>query len=380
MNRFLVFMSATLLSFTFVLHSGGTDGKGGHYDNSTGDYHYHHGYEAHDHYDMNGDGVADCPYKFNDKSSNNKNYNTYGNSSGETYVDNTRTRSEKIALIVTVTFGVALLVASVYIIVESRKYLNCISDWQLGSIMQKIDIISESTSPRSAMDVVHINYFEIDETTRKAKEIKELFNRTESECRNKTSEIESRIEKAEMICGCCFCLALTIVLFLLVVRSFVLIFIASAIVSIILCSIAMNLISSRLLKKYYKFQNSLTKYTETTTNKLYSKLLNKVNDINSFVGIPNNIIFDGANPIDTSSEDTYRPYGRFTCYITSYRGKCFHEKHGCGGAEISINISVAAKNFRPCSKCCSENYSKEWPPKWYEYYFKLNKIINEKRQ
>lgn len=38
------------------LHSGKTDGNGGHYDHSTGEYHYHHGYPAHQH----PNGV--CPY------------------------------------------------------------------------------------------------------------------------------------------------------------------------------------------------------------------------------------------------------------------------------------------------------------------------------
>ena len=44
-------------------HSGKTDGKGGHTDHSTGEYHYHHGYKAHQHYDIDGDGEADCPYE-----------------------------------------------------------------------------------------------------------------------------------------------------------------------------------------------------------------------------------------------------------------------------------------------------------------------------
>lgn len=48
-------------------HSGRTDGSGGHRNHSTGEYHYHHGYSAHDHYDMDGDGVKDCPYDFDDK-------------------------------------------------------------------------------------------------------------------------------------------------------------------------------------------------------------------------------------------------------------------------------------------------------------------------
>lgn len=41
-------------------HSGRTDSKGGHYDRSTGEYHYHHGYKAHQH----DNGV--CPYDYKD--------------------------------------------------------------------------------------------------------------------------------------------------------------------------------------------------------------------------------------------------------------------------------------------------------------------------
>ena len=48
-------------------HSGDTDSNGGHYDHSSGEYHYHHGYPAHQHYDINGDGIKDCPYLYNDE-------------------------------------------------------------------------------------------------------------------------------------------------------------------------------------------------------------------------------------------------------------------------------------------------------------------------
>lgn len=48
-------------------HPGKTDGSGGHTDHNTGEYHYHHGYPEHDHYDMDGDGSIDCPYDFQDK-------------------------------------------------------------------------------------------------------------------------------------------------------------------------------------------------------------------------------------------------------------------------------------------------------------------------
>lgn len=55
------------LSFVVFAHPGKTDSSGGHFDSSTGDYHYHHGYPAHQHYDKDGDGIADCMYSFDDQ-------------------------------------------------------------------------------------------------------------------------------------------------------------------------------------------------------------------------------------------------------------------------------------------------------------------------
>lgn len=51
-------------------HPGKTDSNGGHFDRSTGEYHYHHGYPAHQH--ENGT----CPYDFdnNEKSTESHNY------------------------------------------------------------------------------------------------------------------------------------------------------------------------------------------------------------------------------------------------------------------------------------------------------------------
>ena len=62
MRRFVPFFLLLLLIPALALaHPGKTDSKGGHYDRSTGEYHYHHGYPAHDHEN----GV--CPYDFKDK-------------------------------------------------------------------------------------------------------------------------------------------------------------------------------------------------------------------------------------------------------------------------------------------------------------------------
>lgn len=46
-----------LVTNTVLSHSGKTDSSGGHYNSSTGEYHYHHGYSAHQH----PGGV--CPYQ-----------------------------------------------------------------------------------------------------------------------------------------------------------------------------------------------------------------------------------------------------------------------------------------------------------------------------
>lgn len=61
MNRILLRSAAVLVSLTF-LHSGSTDDITGHYDQYTGEYHYHHGYPAHDHSETNADGTINCPY------------------------------------------------------------------------------------------------------------------------------------------------------------------------------------------------------------------------------------------------------------------------------------------------------------------------------
>lgn len=58
---FSALVVALLLPSPALAHGGATDSNGGHMDHSTGEYHYHHGYEAHQHTD----GV--CPYDFDDQ-------------------------------------------------------------------------------------------------------------------------------------------------------------------------------------------------------------------------------------------------------------------------------------------------------------------------
>ena len=71
-----VLMILLVIPVVASAHSGRTDSNGGHTDSSTGEYHYHHGYSAHDHYDMDGDGKVDCPYEFRDKTNHSSNNNS----------------------------------------------------------------------------------------------------------------------------------------------------------------------------------------------------------------------------------------------------------------------------------------------------------------
>ena len=69
---FLLLFCMLLSTIVASAHSGGTDSSGGHTNHSTGEYHYHHGYPAHQH----PNGI--CPYK----QSNTENYGNGSTGSG----------------------------------------------------------------------------------------------------------------------------------------------------------------------------------------------------------------------------------------------------------------------------------------------------------
>lgn len=75
----------TTLSIGVHGHGGKTDGSGGHYDRSTGEYHFHHGYSAHQH--TNGE----CPYDFDDRTD----HSSGSHSSEKTQTNNQKTNKPK---------------------------------------------------------------------------------------------------------------------------------------------------------------------------------------------------------------------------------------------------------------------------------------------
>lgn len=83
----LVFLLIPSLTFA---HAGKTDEFGGHYDYDTGEYHYHHGYPAHQHTD----GI--CPYDFDDKTNHDSFSGSSSSSSGNRSEYFTETTTERI--------------------------------------------------------------------------------------------------------------------------------------------------------------------------------------------------------------------------------------------------------------------------------------------
>lgn len=106
-------------SLSVFAHSGGTDSKGGHYDHSTGEYHYHHGYSAHQH----PNGI--CPYT--SQTSKNKKNNSKENN----------------FVVDIIGIGFAGLFISVITISSIRSYLTSKNNSRKKIISDVIDHYSE---------------------------------------------------------------------------------------------------------------------------------------------------------------------------------------------------------------------------------------------
>lgn len=93
MKKILLFLLVLIilalsLSAPVFAHPGKTDANGGHYDHETGEYHYHHGYPAHQHYG------GSCPYDFDDQTGINSRPST-GSSSQSSSSSSSSSRSSK---------------------------------------------------------------------------------------------------------------------------------------------------------------------------------------------------------------------------------------------------------------------------------------------
>ena len=90
--------------------------------------------------------------------------------------------------------------------------------------------------------------------------------------------------------------------------------------------------------------------------------------LSEVAGVPSDVLFDEKDlPFCRDGGAFGR---RFTAYVAKYGG-CYHMSRVCGGAENmrEVNIVVAKRNFRPCTKCALGAY--EANASWYSEYLRL---------
>lgn len=134
LSLILILLLSILSAFTVLAHPGKTDSNGGHYNRSTGEYHYHHGYPEHQH--PNGE----CPYDFDDKtgsnsssdnkSNDNYNYNysaysttksTYQSNSDSLSKASTKKESNMNYILLVFTFLIIALILYIIFLREKLK-------------------------------------------------------------------------------------------------------------------------------------------------------------------------------------------------------------------------------------------------------------------
>lgn len=126
----------SLFVLTVTAHPGRTDSNGGHLNHSTGEYHYHHGYSAHQH--TNGE----CPYEFKDKTDHSVS-NDYSkpHSNNKAFTDAPTVRNIIITIIETIGETIIFFVCGAGLLIIICKFFD-IPDKVLFSIVILLGVAS----------------------------------------------------------------------------------------------------------------------------------------------------------------------------------------------------------------------------------------------
>ena len=214
----LISIVAIILGSCVVVfaHPGKTDSAGGHYDRSSGEYHYHHGYPAHQH--DNGT----CPYDFdnNEKSTESHNYGYDYESVGDKYA--TATTKEPITKKSQLDFISDYEKLGEYY-KNARQQISEINtyDTQLYSdfLVLNTQIIHDLPSYKGYMN--DNKYEEIQKQTKLYKNFLDNNNPDDLENIETTTEYETDISTAEkvftVICYCFFAIYIIEVIILAII-------------------------------------------------------------------------------------------------------------------------------------------------------------------
>lgn len=318
-HRTLVMLAISLCiisssTFTASAHSGRTDGAGGHTDHDTGEYHYHHGYPAHDHYDMDGDGVDDCPYDFDDKTSQNS-----GSGSGGSYGGTTIKELEEEEVPDWVYWVIGILsislLASIWINRnQSKEYAELTTRYKKDLETEKHHSVTALAKQETEhkREISALNTLHNEQITN--------LNLSAEEIRSKNTRMLSQI------------------------------------------------------MKYHHRNAVVMRIVDHCINKDQRKKLDALlTDIdNGIIKIPDDVRFsDNGLPI-TGSVQIDKPYGDMTVYL-AHRGSCYHTDRHCGTGMYDIaHAYFVIGKLPPCKKCTTG-----FPDMIPEWYIRLNDITNK---
>ncbi|MFR2765476.1 MAG: YHYH domain-containing protein [Clostridium sp.] len=324
------------ISFTAWGHPGRTDSSGGHYDRSTGEYHYHHGYPAHQHpggvcpYDIEDKVVPTFPASTEFRSSiktdpipSTKSYSSETKKAEqpnptETSANNVKTdshiKSNDVASTYCTIFFLGVIFSSMIWarIASASKKSACNPLIKENATLRiaKEQLESEYENMLASRDELNSQYK--DSINQNAQFKKDLEHCKEVLAENKTLSEENTELKNK-------------------------------------------------LHHYMDQVDSLLHIDDTSGIMTYDEIIEAAK-------VPDGVSFDGNDLPHYYRDATVE--SRMTVYIAP-NGTRYHRTFGCSGAYESIHLFTAAGSRIPCSKCipfAAMNYK---VPEWYYRYLQL---------
>ena len=127
--RNLAFALFVCLSLSLIVsaHPGRTDSSGGHTNHTTGEYHFHHGYPEHQHYDFDGDGILDCPLNVEERNKSPKPHNATEPSRSESHnveEENDTVGSVLELIVACIVFGIIGVSVIIFVLVLTKEAIE----------------------------------------------------------------------------------------------------------------------------------------------------------------------------------------------------------------------------------------------------------------
>lgn len=307
-----------LLSLISVVsaHPGKTDSDGGHVDHSTGEYHYHHGYPAHSHYDIDGDFIIDCPYDFTDLTDHSR-----GDSSSD-YKSSFGYNSQSSSSLYNYASKETVAESSNKVITKEVPYFPIWAKWVviISAFVTICLIFANHSKNQQIAEMNHDARNSIDEFSKKEKQIRlesqAALSKIKHDAALLISEKDKEIEK--------------------------------------------------LNGRITKLQTELNSVISTLpVGSIYFPSVGKPKQQLYHIEIPSDIYYiNGTVPVRGFISDR-TPYGDFTVYVAQ-KGRCYHTDPYCGNGFLYARHAYDTINkLPPCRICGYRSSASASIPDWY---------------